>query len=333
LASIKDPTNSYACQGTYDASHRLTQTTDRATTTWKYVYDFAGKLASDSTPSVAVDTTITGTGALVTRRLGSKIASLESAELIDPGSGKGTSSNPGSQILSASVRAVTYGMPLETTTAHATRLALDRFLTPLRIEQDSLADTTFLTRDANEHVTRTLERRKQKTVASDTTTFGGPRVTRVTNLVTGSSITYAYDTTYDLVKRISGSTQTVQNYLNSTKIRIDSTRVGSNPDSTKDSVSVFAYNAKGRITLSIDPKQDSVLAFIGSSGFQNTDSTSTGPRTTRFLYDGWGRLARTVNPKGDTVILALNNLIARTRSTRLAQEWSTRTIHSDAWCN
>jgi RHS repeat-associated protein len=308
LASIGDPTGTTTFQGTYDAQHRLTQRTDRASNTWKYVYDFASKLASDSTPSVTVDTTITGAGSLVVSRLGMKVGSLEAAILIDPSSGLGTSSNPASQRVSTTVRAVTYGMPLETTTAHATRFALDRFLAPLQVEQDSLADTTFITRDGNEHVTRTVEHRKLKTVASDTSTFDGPRLTHVTNALTGSSITYAYDTTYDLVKRVLGSTQTVQNYLDATKTRIDSMRVGSNPDSTKDSVSIVLYDTKGRVTTTIDPKKDTVVAYYGSGGFQNTDSTRTGPRITRFRYDSWGRLVRTVNPKGDSVILALDKL-------------------------
>jgi hypothetical protein len=146
-----------------------------------YVYDFAGTVASDSTPSVTVDTTVTGTGALVARRLDTKVVSLQAAVLIDPGSGQGTSSNPAPQRRSAGVRAVTCGMPNETTTAHATRYALDRFLAPVQIEQDSLADTTFLERDANGYVTSALERRKQKTVASSRATFSGPRLLTATD--------------------------------------------------------------------------------------------------------------------------------------------------------
>lgn len=308
LASIKDPTNTLTFQGTYDASHRLTQVTDRGSNTWKYVYDFASKLASDSTPSILVDTTTSGAGSLVNVRLGSKVVSLESAILIDPASGKGTSANPASQVLSAKVRAALYGMPLETTTAHVTRYALDRFLAPLRIEQDSLADTTFLTRDMNEHVTRTLERRKQRTVASDSSVYNGPRLVQSINEITGASISYTYDLTYDLVKHISGSTQTVQDYFDATKIRIDSMRVGSNADSTKDSVSIFVHDARGRVTKSIDPKKDTVITYYGSTGFQNTDSVRAGTRTTRFRYDNWGRLVRTVNPHGDSAIVALDKL-------------------------
>jgi len=308
LASIGDPTGTTTFQGTYDTQHRLTQRTDRASNTWKYVYDFASKLASDSTPSITVDTTMTGAGSLVVSRLGMKVASLEAAILIDPSSGLGTSSSPAAQRVSATVRAVSYAMPLETTTAHTTRYLVDRFLAPLQIEHDSLADTTFITRDANEHVTSTIERRKQKTVASSSATFSGPRLINAANALAGSSIAYTYDTTYDLVKTVSGTTQTIHYYLNAAKSLVDSVRVGSNPDSTKDSITVFRYDSKARGDTTLDPKKDSTFAYYGASGFQNLDSTRTGTRTTRFRYDGWGRLVRTVNPRGDSAILVLDKL-------------------------
>jgi RHS repeat-associated protein len=314
LASIVDPTNTTTFQGTYDTKHRLTQRTDRASSTWKYVYDFASKLASDSTPSITVDTTITGTGSLVVSRLGTKYGSLEAAALIDPNSGLGSSSSPAPQHASRLVRAVMYRMPLETTTAHTTRYALDRFLAPLQIENDSLADTTFITRDLNGIVTRTLQRRKRKTVASTFAIFSGPRLTLSVDSLSQSALGYTYDTTYDLVKRVTGTTQTVQNYLNAAKTLIDSMRVGSNSDTTKDSVTAFVYDSKGRVTRMTDPKKDVSLAFYGTSGFQNLDSTSTTDatavdrRTTRFRYDAWGRVVRTVNPRGDSTVLVFDKL-------------------------
>jgi|GEM_PF-2158593 len=308
LASIVDPTNTTIYQGTFDSHHRLTQRIDRASNAWKYVYDFAGKLASDSTPAVSVDTTVTGTGSLVTVRLGVKTISWEAAVLIDPGTGLGTSSSPAAQRASSALRAVTFEMPLETSNAHTTRYSLDRFLAPLQVEHDSLADTTFITRDANERITHTIERRGQKTVASNSATYSGPRLTQAADSLTLSVVRYAYDTTYDLVSRVSGSTQTVQNYLNAAKTRMDSMRVGSNPDSTKDSVTIFRYDSKGRDTIVVDPKKDSTFAYYGISGFQNVDSIRTGTRRVKFRRDGWGRLIRTVNPRGDSLILVLDNL-------------------------
>jgi RHS repeat-associated protein len=308
LASIVDPTNTMTFQGTYDTQHRLTQRTDRASNTWKYVYDFASKLASDSTPSITVDTTIAGSGALLSRRLGTKVGSLEAAILIDPTSGLGNSVNPASQRVSSTLRAVTYEIPLEATNAHTTRYRLDRFLAPLQIEHDSLKDTTFITRDANELITRRIERRKRGTVASTALTFDGPRLTQAVDSLAGSITRYGYDTTYDIVKRVTGTTQTVQNYLNAAKTLIDSMRVGSNSDTTKDSVTAFLHDNKGRITSTTDPKRDIVLAYYGTSGFQNVDSTRAGTRLTKFRHDGWGRLVRTVNPRGDSSIAVLDGL-------------------------
>ena len=183
------------------------------------MYDFANKLASDSTPSITVDTTITGTGSLVASRLGLKVASLDAAILIDPSTGLGTSSSPAAQHVSTTVRAVTYGMPLETTTAHTTRYLLDRFLAPLQIERDSLADTTFITRNANEHVTSMIENRKRNPVVSTSATFSGPRLTSATDYLAGSNLTYAYDTTYDIVKRVTGTTQTVRRTISTRRRR------------------------------------------------------------------------------------------------------------------
>ena len=91
-------------------------------------------------------------------------------------------------------------------------------------------------------------------------------------------------------------------------------RVGSNADTTKDSVTAFVHDSKGRITKTTDPKRDVALTYYGTSGFQNldsasaSDSTLVNKRTTKFGYDGWGRVVRVVNPRGDSAILVLDKL-------------------------
>ena len=145
-------------------------------------------------------------------------------------------------------------------------------------------------------------------MASSSATYTGPRLTTVADSLNFSTVTYAYDTTYDLVKRVTGTTQTVQNYLNAAKTLVDSVRVGSNADTTKDSVTAYTYDAKGRVTRTLDPKKDSAFDYFGASGFQNLDSIRTGSRTSKLRYDLWGRLVRTVNPRGDSAILVLDNL-------------------------
>jgi len=298
LASITDPTSTVTFQGTYDASHRLTQTTDRAGGTWKYFYDAASKLASDSTPSVKVDTTIAGTGTLVTVRLGSVVRSLESTIL--PASGKGTSTNPADQRVSSSVRAVTFAI-----TRDSTRYALDRFGGATQIETPTLQDTTFITRDSDGRMRTSLERMKGTVVQNASATYVGPRLTVTADALAGSSIAYTYDTTYDIVTSVLGSTQSVWNYLNTAKTLVDSSRVGviTNP------VSRFTHDAKGRITLAADPQTDSTRAYYGSTGFQNTDSVYTGLNPTLFRYDAsYGRLVRTVNARRDSTVTTLDLL-------------------------
>jgi YD repeat-containing protein len=151
-------------------------------------------------------------------------------------------------------------------------------------------------------------------VASTSATYTGPRLTSVADSLNFSIVTYAYDTTYDLIKRVTGTTQTVQNYLNAAKTLIDSMRVGSNTDTTKDSVTAFVHDSKGRVTRTTDPKRDVALSFYGPSGFQNldsasaSDSTTANKRTTKFGYDGWGRVVRVGNPRGDSAILVLDKL-------------------------
>ena len=200
LASITDPTSTVTFQGTYDASHCLTQTTDRAGGTWKYVYDAASKLASDSTPSVKVDTTIAGTGTLVTVRLGSVVRSLESTIL--PALGKGTSTNPADQRVSTTVRAVTFAI-----TRDSTKYALDRFGGATQIETPTLQDTTFITRDSDGRMRASLERTKGTVVQNASATYVGPRLTVTSDALAGSSISYTYDTAYDMVTSVLGSTQ------------------------------------------------------------------------------------------------------------------------------
>jgi RHS repeat-associated protein len=305
LASITDPTNTITFQGTYDASHRLTQTTDRAGGTWKYVYDAASKLASDSTPSVKADMTISGTGSLTTARLGASVRSLEMTIL--PASGKGTSSNPADQRVSSSVRAVTFAI-----TGDSTKYAMDRFGGATQIETPTLRDTTFITRDAAGRVLSSLERTKGTIVQNVGASYSGPRLTAQSNALAGSSIVYTYDTTYDLVTNVSGSTPPIQNYLNAAKTLVDSSHAGA----AANPASRFKYDAKGRDTLVIDPQSDTRRYYYGSTGFQNTDSVYTGLNPTVFRHDTlFGRVVGTVNAKRDSSVATLD-LLNRVQSVR-----------------
>ena len=325
LDSIKDVTNTFTFKGSYDGHHLLKQRTDRGGNTWTYFYDFASKLASDSTPTVNVDTAITGTSAsLRATRLGAAQRSLERVILIDTAASYGTSGTPAPQRVSAKVRATAYLANGDSMT-----YKVDRLYAPLQAEQLSRLDTAYLTRDSSERVTASLHRVKLKTVASTSATFDGPRLASATDWLARSSVSYTYDNTFDIPTKITGSTPTVRNYLNATKTWIDSTRIGS--DTVKDSVTFFTHDSKGRVTRVLDPKRDTTFTYIASSGFQNVDSVRSGSRTMRFLYDTYGRLVRTVNPRGDSAALILDAL--NRPDTAIASNGTRTAIAYDALSN
>lgn len=298
LTSITDPTGTVTFQGAYDTEHRLTQATDRRGGTWLYRYDFAGKLASDSTPLVRVDGT--------TKRVGTRYRSLEAAILIDPATTVGDSiTRPAPRVWSDSVRALVVAP-----TGDSTRYALDAYGAPTRIERPLLRTVTTITRDAASHVTKTVTAVRGQTVQSDTAVWDGPRLVTQTDQTSGMSVTYAYDPTYSLVTSVSGSTQRIVNYLSADKKRVDSARVGS---IANDSTIRYSYDSRGRVTKIKDQLRDSTVFTFDTAGYQNTFTVTQGTRVTRYRYDGYGRLVRTVNPRGDSVVVSLDSL-NRTRN-------------------
>lgn len=303
LDSIYDVTNHATFKGLYPHNHLLTQRTDRAGNTWKYVYDFASKLVSDSTPSVTVDTTITGAGTLTTQRLGARLRSLESTELIDTASSYGSSSSPAPQRWSTKLYAVTFA-----STGDSTLYAVDRFGAPTWIYTPFTRDSSVITRDSADRVTAQVAWRRGKMLQSTSASFDGPRLSSANDFLAKSSVSYLYDTTFDVVKKVTGTTPTVRNYLNSAKSLIDSTRVGLNSDTTKDSVTYFKYDTHGRVIQVLDPKRDSTFTYWHPSGLQNVDSVRSGTRTVRYRSDSLGRVVRTVNPRGDSVRVAYDKL-------------------------
>ncbi len=86
LSEIWDAAGIRALAVTYDANHRALVRTDRRGGLWGFRYDFAGKLAADTLPTITVD------GGSVRPVVG--YASLEAGELVDPASAYGTLSNP-----------------------------------------------------------------------------------------------------------------------------------------------------------------------------------------------------------------------------------------------
>ncbi len=292
LTQINDPTGARAFAYTYDANHRLMQTTDRKGSTWKVVYDFASKLASDSTPSVWADS--------VTGRIGKRYRSLEATMLVDPASGLGSSSSPAAQRLSDSLRAAVFAV-----TGDSILYAVDRWGAATRIEHPALKDTLVITRDDSGRVTSTIERAKGQTTRSTSNTWSGPRLTIETDNLAGLSVAHAYNVKYNIDTLTTGATARVHRFLNHpADTRVDSVKIGADTATA----TLYTYDSRGRVTMVRDPKRDTTRTFYAAAGFQNTDSVMQGTRTTRFRYDGYGRVVRTINPHRDSVIVSLDSL-------------------------
>lgn len=292
LATITDPTGIVTFRGTYDSAHRLTQRTDRAGNTWIVAYDFAGKLASDSTPAVLVNG--------VTQRLGTRYRSLEAATLINPASGLGTSASPAPQVTKDSVR-----LAVVPSSGDSTRFSVDAFGAALIAERPLVRTVNTTTRDAQARPTATRTTVRGQLVHADTTVWSGPRIMQVHDYTSGSTVSYTYDTTYNLLTGISGNSRPATNYINTAKTWIDSSRVGA---IASDTVSRYVHDSRGRITVAKDPKGDSTRFSYATTGFQNTMTTTVGTRVTSYLYDAYGRSASTTIPGGATTTVQYDSL-------------------------
>jgi RHS repeat-associated core domain len=292
LSSIRDPAGVYTFQGTYDSNHRLTQRTDRAGSTWLLRYDFASKLSSDSTPSVLAGGT--------TQRLGTRYVSTESAVLIDPSSGTGSSSSPATQRLRDSVRAV-----VVSTTGDTVRYAVDAFGAPTRVEQPLMKTVAVVTRDAASHTVKSVTTVRGVTVQTDSAVWSGSLLTEEIDVTSGLSATHAYDTRFQIDTLTSGSTQRVRSYVNSTGKWVDSVRTGS---AGTDTVTKLTHDSRGRTTKLEDPKGDTTRYTFQTTGFQNTSSVAHGNRVTSYAYDAYGRLTTTTLPGGATLTVQYDSL-------------------------
>jgi len=294
LSSIRDPSGAcaYTFQGSYDSNHRLTQRTDRAGSTWLLRYDFASRLLSDSTPAVLAGGT--------TQRLGTKYTSTESAVLIDPSSGSGSSSSPATQRVRDSVRAV-----VVSTTGDTVRYAVDAFGAPTRVEQPLVKTVAVVTRDAASHAVKSVTTVRGVAVQTDSAVWSGSLLTKEIDVTSGLSATHAYDTRFQIDTLTSGSTQRVRSYVNSTGKWVDSVRTGS---AGTDTVTKLTHDSRGRTTKIEDPKGDTTRYTFQTTGFQNTSSVARGNRVTSYAYDAYGRLVTTTLPGGATLTVQYDSL-------------------------
>jgi RHS repeat-associated protein len=307
VQSITDPTGTVTFTGTYVA-HRLTQRVDRSgTNTWLVRYDFAGKIASDSTPPVWADS--------ATARIGTKYVSLQSQALIDPASGKGSTTNAAAQVRSDSIRLLV--IPANGDTA---RYAVDRFGAPTLVESPRVKTSVLMVRDLNSLVTKATTTAKGRVVSKGATTWSGPLVVSSTDSLTGATIDYTYDSKYGLLTDVTGATIKVKDFLNNAKSWVDSTRLGTCTVQCADSMTRYTHEAHGRISKVVDQQLDTTwyVFALPNGTSQSLIEVHQGPRTTMLRRDIYGRVEWVMDARGDTVRISMDSL-NRTRSTKGAQ--------------
>lgn len=307
LTRIKDAVGGLPFQGTYDANHRLIGRTDRRGGAWGVAYDFAGKAAADTAPQ------ITANGQPLRPVVG--YGSFEKAVLIDPASGRGTSTNnPALRIIGTTIR-VSVTNPRRITTTYAP----DRFGAATRIEEPLGRTTSFL-RDGDSHVVRDslpeglltanpARGHIHRYIWSGPTGRLKANLAQVWDSATQRTINYTYDNTYNLLTLMSGDVDSLINVLTSDKKATDSSRIGG------ATVWQRSTHVPPFCTQSDQPTAHAVTcSYLHSDGFQNTDSVvsygqPTTPRAkTVYQYDGHGQRIRTVNAVGDTTWIQYDSL-------------------------
>jgi len=292
LVQIQDPVGGTPFQqASYDASHRLVSHADRRGGQWYLYYDFAGKIASDSTPTVTAADTV--------RRLGTRYRSPESAVLIDPASGLGSWSSPAT--------------PKTDSAGLATVVPAGGAALAVRVDAYGAVLDVLSPASAYAHYTRNAH--GQLLTALDSTgsrsySWSGPRLTSEANTVTNQTVTTEWNTTYSLVTRRYGAgAPEVRNWYGASG-QLDSTRVGGEPASR------FTSDTRGRVLTATDPRGHTTSYYGDGTALLNTDSVTAGVRRTRFRYDALGRVVHVSGPGGQTdstVYDALNRVVRKVR--------------------
>jgi RHS repeat-associated protein len=271
LTQIQDPAGGKPLQSLTYTNHVLTSRVDRRGNSWKYTYDYAGKLATDSTPSV--------TAAGTTGRLVTTYSSPDLDYLVDPGTSLGSQANPAPSV--AWVEGFGEGT-ITDPAGKTTTMTVDRQGAPLRVDYPT-GDSVLTQRDDSNRVTR------QVTASTAVTlTWSGPRLISELNEITGDVRKYYYHASYPtLVTRDSG--RVVVNSWYSSPGKLDSTKISGK------GASKFTYDVKGRVETVISADADTTRYFRDATTWKNTDSVKSGTRRSARTYDGYGRLATAKN--------------------------------------
>lgn len=309
LTEVWDAAGVRALALTYDANHRVQASTDRRGDTWNLSYDFAGKLAADTFPSIIADG--------VNIRPIVRYQSLEAAELVDPGSGFGSSVNPAPRVIPSNLRE-----SLVNPRGFATGFLVDRFGAPLRVEEPMGRVRTY-NRDVNSLVLRTASPNGHVW----NNTWSGPNLVQSIDSTTQQVINYTYEANYHEVTQIRGNADSVWNYWSAGKL--DSTRTGT----SLQPVAKFTYDSRGRVLTRTDAGghvisynyntgqsmnlASRVLGASGSVTFSYdtcgrvatlTDATN---KITTFRYDSLNRQTQRVGPLSDTTRYLYDSLYLR----------------------
>lgn len=276
LTHIHDPGGEYAIQASYDAEHRMTDRTDRRGGDWDVSYSYAGKIETDTLPTVTLHTGA-NTRPVVSYR------SLQDHVLADVAAGNGTSSSPAKRYKPGQAKA-----KITDARGNSKTMRLNEFGLPYWVK-DPLGRVTKQSWNSDRLP------RNTRTVSGDTTVleWDGPDLVKITNKPTGRTVHLAYEPQYHEVDSIWGDTRKVRNYWSGGTL--DSVRIGSS-----SSVTRFYHAADGRIDSILDPEGHQTYFYYSGSGYENTDSVIDAVRRTAYDYDGYGRRTTVVNPVNDT---------------------------------
>lgn len=263
LVAITDPANVQALAVTYDSQHRAMRRTDRRGGQWGFAYDFAGKLAADTVPSVPVRG--------VSARPVVKYQSLEYATL---NSGTGTHA----RVIPSNAKA-----HVTDANGQTTDLTLNRFGAAIGVTEP-LGRVSSMTMDDSARVLAVSSPSGHLVQYS----WSGPDLTKIYDVTGGSEVDLAYEPTFHEVTHVSGDAPEVfYDWSAGNLIRV---RVGT--DTTK-----YTYDSRGRVLAATDPAGHVTTHYYAASGFLNTDSLSTpGPRIWKIFRDSYGRPTTNTTP-------------------------------------
>ena len=259
----------------YDAFHRLLGRHDRRGSRWSSSYDAAGKLATDSTPSITADGTL--------QRLVTYYRSSESAVLTSPDSADIATVIP----------------PLGDTR----KLLLDQF-GALKEVLAPTAEFARYTRNTHGQITAALN-----STGHTTYQWSGPRLMSTTNQITSSTVNYEWNTTTNrLTRQYGGGAAEERYFYDPSGFRLDSARFGTDSPAVR-----YTYDGRGRPLTIRDSKGHLTEYFHSSTGLFTTDSSRVGSRRLGAIYDGIGRLIASRDPANRTDSTAYDTLNRITR--------------------